>query len=71
MSRSVWRCPNPGCPVPHGAVLGHVTAEGGLVLDPAVQAFVVFLDTRRANITCPRCGAQREFHGSAVFSPRP
>lgn len=66
MSRSLWRCRNPGCPVPHGAVLGRVTAEGGLVLDPAVRAFAVYLDTRRAAVVCPACKTRRDFRGTNV-----
>ena len=70
MSRSLWRCRNKACPVPHGAVLGRLTADGGLVLDPAVRAFRCYLDTRRAVVACPGCGAEREFRGAAVHSVR-
>ncbi len=70
MSRRLWRCCNEACPVPHGAVLGQVTAEGGLVLDTAVQIIAVYVDTRRVTVRCPQCSARREFRGSAVFSPR-
>jgi hypothetical protein len=66
MSRSLWRCRNPMCPVRGGAVLGRVTLDAGLVLDPAVRAFVVYLDTRRAAVVCPACGASREFRGTSV-----
>jgi len=66
MSRSLWRCRNRDCPVPHGAVLGHLTADGGLRLDPAVTTFVVYLDTDRAVITCPRCGTARAFFGRTI-----
>ena len=69
VSRSLWRCRNPGCSVPHGAVLGRVTSDGGLVLTPEVTAFKVFLDTQRAMIGCPACDAIREFRGNAVCSP--
>jgi hypothetical protein len=48
-------------------VLGRVTSDAGLVLDPSVQAFVVYLDTRRAVVACPACGTSREFRGT---SPR-
>lgn len=68
MSRSLWRCRNRGCPHPHGAVLGRLTADGGLVLDPAVSSFRCFLDTRRVVVTCPVCSTAREFRGSAVCS---
>jgi hypothetical protein len=67
MSRSLWHCRNPGCATPHGAVLGRVTADGGLVLDPAVSKFRCFLDTRRIVVACPACGTEREFRGGAVF----
>ena len=70
MSRREWRCRNRVCPVPHGAVLGRLTAGGGLVLDPAMVAFRCFLDTGRAVLECPCCGAEREFRGGAVFSGR-
>jgi hypothetical protein len=68
MSRSLWRCQNRLCPIPHGAVLGRVTGEGGLVLDVAVETYTIYMDTRRAVITCPCCGQSREFRGGAVFS---
>ena len=70
MSRREWRCRNRACPVRGGAVLGRPTADDGLVLDPAVTSFRIFLDTRRAVVTCPRCGAEREFRGSGIFTPR-
>lgn len=66
MSRSLWRCRNPACSARGGAVLGRVTADDGLVLDPAVQGFAVYLDTRRVEIICPGCGTRREFWGSSV-----
>ena len=66
MSRREWRCRNPDCPVPHGAVLGRLTSDGGLVLDPAIRAFRCFLDTRRAAVACPHCEAEREFRGTAL-----
>jgi hypothetical protein len=69
MSRSLWRCSNRECPVPRGAVLGRVTAEGGLVLDPDVTVFRVYLDTRRAAIQCPHCGHRRTFRGVGLISP--
>ena len=68
MSRSLWRCRNPACRIPHGAVLGRLTAEGGLVLDPAVADFRAYLDTRRAVVACPCCGAERTFRGVALYS---
>ncbi len=70
MSRSLWRCRNPGCCEPHGAVLGRLTADGGLVLDPGVMKFRIYLDTRRAVITCPGCGTVREFRDGAICTPR-
>ena len=70
MSRSLLRCRSRACPVPHGAVLGRLTADGGLVLDPTVACFRAYLDTRRAVVVCPGCGAAREFRGDAVFADR-
>lgn len=67
MSRALWRCRNPDCATRGGFVLGRVTADDGLVLDSAVRTFAVHLDTRRAVVTCPRCGARREFRGSSVW----
>lgn len=68
MSRSLFRCRNRVCPVPHGAALGRVTSDGGLVLDSAVVGFRCYLDTRRAVVMCPACGEIREFRGAAVLS---
>jgi hypothetical protein len=70
MSRSLWRCRNPQCPVPHGAVLGRVTSGGGLVLSPQVKSFQAFLDSQRVTVVCPICGHAREFRGCALFSQR-
>jgi hypothetical protein len=56
--------------VPYGAVLGRVTAEGGLVLDPDVETYSIYMDARRAVITCPSCGQGRGFRGVAVFSAK-
>ena len=70
MSRSVWRCRNPDCPAPHGAVLGHLTTNGCLVLDRGVMRFRAYLDTRRAVVLCPACGTLREFRGGAICTPR-
>jgi len=71
VSRRDWRCRNPGCSEAYGAVLGRVTADGGLVLDPAVGRFAVYLDTRRATVWCPACGMAREFRGAFLASPGP
>jgi hypothetical protein len=71
MSRALWRCKNRECSVPYGALLGRVTADGGLVLDPAVVGFRVYLDTRRVVVLCPQCGQPREFRGSVVVSAKP
>jgi len=70
VSRSLFRCRNRTCPVDHGATLGRVTSDGGLVLDPGVERFAVYLDTRRATIWCPTCGSAREFRGTAVMTSR-
>ena len=71
MSRRAWRCRNPRCPVPHGAILGRLTADGGLVLDPAVRSFRCYLDTRRVVVVCPFCGVPREFRGGAICRAGP
>lgn len=68
VSRSWWRCRNADCPVAHGAVLGQVTAEGGLVLDPAVRSFAAYVDTGRIEVECPACSQRREFRGMGVRS---
>lgn len=67
MSRSLWRCRNRDCPVPHGVVLGRLTANSGLVLDGAVTTLAVYFDTRTASITCPQCGTIRRFSGTCIF----
>ncbi len=68
MSRRLWRCRNPSCPERGGAVLGRLTADDGLVLDPAVHGFRCYLDTQKVILTCPVCGTAREFRGTAVVS---
>ncbi len=68
MSRSLWRCRHTACPIRGGAILGRVTAEGGLILDPAVVGFRIFMDTRRSIVLCPACGVEREFRGEGIFS---
>ena len=68
MSRREWRCRNPACPVRGGAVLGRLTADGGLVLDPAVRVFRVYRDTGKALVGCPVCGASPHFRGAAIMS---
>ncbi|CAA9556264.1 MAG: hypothetical protein AVDCRST_MAG70-1310 [uncultured Thermomicrobiales bacterium] len=71
MSRRLWRCRNPECPQRGGAVLGRLTADDGLVLDPAVRGFRAFFDTRRAVVICPSCEAAREYRGNAVVTALP
>ncbi len=71
MSRRVWRCRNQHCPVPHGALLGRLTADSGLVLDAAVTSVRCYFDTRRVVVNCPACGAERAFRGSALFVALP
>lgn len=66
MSRSQWRCRNSDCATRGGAVLGRVTSDGGLVLDPAVRLFAIYLDTQRAAVICHSCGSAREFRGRFV-----
>ncbi len=70
MSRREWRCRDPDCRDLQGAILGRLTADGGLMLDVSVSTFRCFLDTRRAIIACPSCGTERIFRGSAVFAAR-
>jgi hypothetical protein len=70
MSRVWWRCRNPQCTTPHGAILGRVTTDGGLVLAHGVVTFAAYLDTRRVVVTCPVCGAVKEFRGTAMVSGR-
>ncbi len=70
MSRSLWRCRNLACPDSHGAILGRLTADGGLVVDPHVESIRIYLDTGRAVVTCPECDEMREFRGRAVFAAR-
>jgi hypothetical protein len=69
MSHRRWICHNPDCPARHGAVLGRVTDDGSLVLEPGA-GFRIYMDTRRAHVVCPVCGTEREFRGAAVFSGR-
>ncbi|CAA9322222.1 MAG: hypothetical protein AVDCRST_MAG93-5798 [uncultured Chloroflexia bacterium] len=66
MSRSWWRCRNPHCSTPGGVVLGRVTANGGLVLDPAVRSFAAYFDSGRSEVVCPTCGVTREFRGTVL-----
>ena len=68
MSRRLWRCRNPGCGERGGAVLGRLTADDGLVLDPAVSSFRCYLDSRKVILTCPACGTTREFRGMAIIA---
>ncbi|MGC4107274.1 MAG: hypothetical protein QM753_13205 [Thermomicrobiales bacterium] len=68
MSRHHWRCRNPACLAPSGAHLGRLVHDGhSLVLDSGVRRFAVYLDTQRAEITCPVCGTVRLFRGLAVM----
>ncbi len=50
-------------------MLGRVTADSGLVLDPAVRIFAAYLDTGRVESACPQCGTKREFRGRALRRP--
>jgi hypothetical protein len=69
MSTRLWKCRNPHCLVTHGAVLGHIKSDGGLVLEAEVLLHAVYLDTRRAVIVCPACGQHREFRGGWIRAP--
>ena len=67
MSRRLWRCRNPACPAPHGAVLGRLSTDGsGLVLGSGVGRLVVYLDSGRVEVHCPACEAVRDFRGRVV-----
>jgi hypothetical protein len=65
LSQSLWRCRNRTCGVPHGAVLGRVTADGGLVLQFEAATFVAHLNTKRVYAR----GGVREFRGNVLYSP--
>jgi hypothetical protein len=69
MSTRRWRCRNPHCLVQHGALLGTLKADGGLVLEPEVMVGTVYLDTKRASIVCPVCGQARDFWGAWIRQP--
>lgn len=66
MSRRLWRCRNPHCRTPHGAILGRLKGIDGLILEPGVERVSVYLDTRRVSVHCPECGEPREFRGQFV-----
>lgn len=68
MSRSLLRCRNPACPVPHGAVLGRISDGDVLILNPSVSRFSVYLDTGRIEVTCRACRQSRRFHGRGIRS---
>jgi len=63
VSRRLWRCRNAEC----GAVLGHITADDVVALDPGVHVVRVYFDTSKAAIACPKCGTVREFRGRAIL----
>ncbi len=67
MSQRYLRCRNLACPTTGGTVLGRLTADGGLVVNPSVGGVRCYLDTRRVVVTCPTCGGEREFRGASVF----
>lgn len=70
MSRSFWRCRNPNCSVPHGEVLGSLGSAGDLTFGADVAAFSIHLDTRKAVVVCPSCGARREFRAGSIHAAR-
>lgn len=70
MSRRAWRCRYRDCPDEGGAILGHLTGAGDLVLAEGAGRFAVHVDTRRAVVWCRRCRRPREFRGGSVFSGR-
>ncbi len=67
MSQRFLRCRNRACPVPHGAVLGRLTEDEGLVLDSHVHTFRARLGSGRVVVDCPACGTEREFRGTALY----
>ena len=66
MSRRLWRCRNRACPVQHGAVLGRLTEDGGLLLESTVTQIRCYFDIPRGVITCPACSVKRTFIGKAI-----
>jgi hypothetical protein len=71
MSRSLWRCRNRACPVPHGAVLGRLTRDGGLVVDGHVRGVSAYFDTGKVDVACPYCSVLRSFRGRWVTTQPP
>lgn len=67
MSRHLWRCRNPRCPVPHGAVLGRLTTVGALIVAAEVRDLWCYFDSQHALLTCPGCGQRRHYRGPAVM----
>ena len=67
MSRRLWTCRNPRCPVMHGAVLGVLKGSGALDLAPGITRVRIHLDTRHVVVTCPHCGTDRIFRDGSVF----
>jgi hypothetical protein len=48
-----------------------LTVDGaGLVLNPAVRRFRVYLDACKVEVVCPVCGTVRTFRGAAMYSDR-
>ena len=64
MSRREWRCRSLDC----GAVLGRITADGGLVVAESVDHVQAFFDTAKAIVVCFECGSRREFRGRFIVS---
>lgn len=67
MSRRLWRCRNRACPEPHGTVLGRLLANHGLLIEDGSWKIECYLDTRRVAVTCPACGARRDYYGNFVI----
>jgi hypothetical protein len=70
MSRQLWTCRNPRCPVQHGAILGVLKGRDALELKPGITRVRIHLDTRHVVVTCPHCGTDRIFRDGSVFLDR-
>ncbi len=62
MSRSAWRCADPGC----RATLGHVKPSGVLHLLPPLCPAFVDLVAATATFRCPACGGTRTWRGGGI-----
>jgi hypothetical protein len=69
MSNCAWRCRNPNCGRPHGAVLGTLKDGTTLELRPGVRISRAHLDRARAVVLCPVCHAPHIFEGGSIYAP--